>query len=324
MSSYLVGGWIKHKYQSAVVKTFADERKQATRELSWALGERVSDDLVRAVSIDDQATMLRLLPKIRRSLATRSIMRAPVMSLASVAQHYSSEIRIRFTPSLLDEVCVLGPDGSGKSSVSSLVAASLGNTTKEVRVAHLRPRWFRIGRSNATAVVDVPHIKPPRSSVASIVKILLWLFAAWVGHFWNGHKNATLRIWDRYYHDLLVDPSRYRYGGPIRFAQLVASVMPQPMVWILLDAPAEVIQSRKHEVSFEESSRQRKAYLSLVRQSANAVVVDATNPLHEVVEDVRAAILDRMQERMSRELRVIIGAMEGTRTGQHRVQGTSA
>ena len=97
-------------------------------------------------------------------------------------------------------------------------------------------------------------------------------------------------ICDRYYHDLLVDPVRYRYGGPAWIARFVGSLMPKPDLWILLDAPPEVLQARKREVTLEETTRQRSAYLAFVRERASHAVVDASQALDAVVIDAERAV----------------------------------
>jgi thymidylate kinase len=72
--------------------------------------------------------------------------------------------------------------------------------------------------------------------------------------------------------------------------------MPQPRLWVLLDAPAEILQARKQEVTPDESARQRQAYLSLVRKQQNYVIVDASQPLGQVITDVEHAITAVMVE----------------------------
>jgi thymidylate kinase len=66
--------------------------------------------------------------------------------------------------------------------------------------------------------------------------------------------------------------------------------MPRPRLWVLLDAPTEILRARKQEVQAEESARQRQAYLSLVRKQRNYVIVDASQPLGKVITDVEHAI----------------------------------
>jgi thymidylate kinase len=110
-------------------------------------------------------------------------------------------------------------------------------------------------------------------------------------------KSKALLICDRYYHDLLVDPRRYRYGGPLWAAKMVGRLIPKPTLWVLLDAPAEVLQARKQEVPLEETMRQRQAYLDFVRDQTNHVTIDASQSLDKVIADVEDAITGVMSER---------------------------
>jgi len=113
---------------------------------------------------------------------------------------------------------------------------------------------------------------------------------------------STLVILDRYYQDLLVHPDGYRYGGPLWLARLVGRLVPPPHLFILLDAPPEVIQARKQELPFEETARQREAYLEVVAGLPNAHVVDASQSLDEVVDEAERIILDYMARRTARRL----------------------
>jgi thymidylate kinase len=107
-------------------------------------------------------------------------------------------------------------------------------------------------------------------------------------------KKGTLLICDRYYHDLLVDPKRYRYGGPAWAAKLIGKLMPQPTLWILLDAPTKVLQVRKQEVTLEETARQRQAYSDFVRKQRKYVIVDASQSLDRVIADAQKEIMENI------------------------------
>lgn len=101
---------------------------------------------------------------------------------------------------------------------------------------------------------------------------------------------------DRYYWDLFADPRRYRYGGPFRPARWLARWIPRPHVVIVLDAPPEVLQDRKREVSAAERARQRSAYRSLAEDLPNARVVDAARPVEDVTGEVLAFLRETMRE----------------------------
>jgi thymidylate kinase len=113
---------------------------------------------------------------------------------------------------------------------------------------------------------------------------------------------SSFVIFDRYYYDLLIDPKRFRQGAPLWIARLVGWFIPRPDLVILLDASAEVLQSRKQEVSLEETRRQREAYLKLVYSLPSGQVVDASKPLQEVIRQVEDIVLDYMVKRTARRL----------------------
>jgi thymidylate kinase len=187
------------------------------------------------------------------------------------------------------KIVVLGPDGAGKSSVINGIMGQLESRGRAVRMRHLKPRLAFPHRGNGGAIVVDPHGKPPRSALVSLAKIIIWLGEEWYATLFQD-KRGELLICDRYYHDLLVDTLRYRYGGPLWAARLVGVLMPRPKLWLLLDAPAEVLQARKQEVTPEETERQRRAYLRFIRTRRNHAVIDASQALDKVVADAGNAI----------------------------------
>jgi hypothetical protein len=160
---------------------------------------------------------------------------------------------------------------------------------RAVKMRHLKPRFVAQLRGQPVTIVVDPHGKPPRGAFLSLVKIVVWLIEEWYAYFFH-EKKETLLICDRYYHDLLVDPMRYRFGAPRWTAVLVGKLMPRPKLWILLDAPPEVLQSRKQEVSPKETARQCGAYLDFARKQRKCVIIDASQSLENVIVNAERAI----------------------------------
>ena len=229
-------------------------------------------------------------------------------------------------------VAVLGVDGAGKSTVMTRVEQDLAPAFWSTKLYHGRAldsplRWTKRVRqerrerdlikreleSAATANPHAvplsrdPHDKPPRGLALSLVKLGLWwadyTLLGYVAEVYPQLRRSALVLFDRYYHDLLVDPTRHRYGGPMWLAKSLGRVFPQPHLVILLDAPAEVLHARKQEVSLEETARQREGYLELVQELPNGRVVDASRPVHEVVADAERIILDHVAARTARRLK---------------------
>jgi thymidylate kinase len=188
------------------------------------------------------------------------------------------------------KIVILGPDGAGKSSVINGLIDSLDLGGRTVKMRHLKPQLVMPQlRDNPNSIVVDPHGKAPRGALLSLVKIVVWLMEEWYAYFFQ-MKKGTVLLCDRYYHDLLVDPIRYRFGAPLWTARVIAKLMPQPNLWILLHAPAEVLQARKQEVAPEETARQCQAYLNFIREQREHVIVDASQPLDKVISDAANAI----------------------------------
>jgi thymidylate kinase len=160
---------------------------------------------------------------------------------------------------------------------------------RAVKMRHLKPRIVARLRSQSDVIVVDPHGKPPRGALLSLAKIAAWIVEEWYGTLLHETRKTVL-ICDRYYHDLLVDPKRYRFGAPFWTAELVGKLMPRPKLWILLDAPPSLLQERKQEVSPEETARQCDAYRAFIRRQKKHVIIDASQPLEKVIADVEKAI----------------------------------
>ncbi len=105
-------------------------------------------------------------------------------------------------------------------------------------------------------IID-PHGKPPRGFLFSIFKLLYWAVDYWYGYLAvirPDPSNPTLVMFDRYYHDVLVDPERYRLPtSTLGFAQFVGRLVRRlifTFCWMFLlrrcnrESPKSLAQNR--------------------------------------------------------------------------------
>lgn len=188
-------------------------------------------------------------------------------------------------------IVFLGTDGVGKSVVIEQVNEQLASAFDGGLQFHFRPRFC--SRDRTRPPVTAPHSQPPRGLCLSVGKLLYWLADYWYGYLavvGPALRHSKLVVFDRYFPDMLVDPCRYRLPQAlVGFAQRLAAIIPQPDLYVLLDAPAEVVQHRKQEVAEAESRRQRAAYLRMFESLPCTLIVDATYPINEVAAQVSSA-----------------------------------
>jgi thymidylate kinase len=192
-------------------------------------------------------------------------------------------------------IAFLGCDGSGKSAVIQGVAARLETEGHPVTLGHWRPKPFASSSGGTPSSADDPHGQHPRGVASSILKLgWLWLnwWVAWFQYLRRDSRHGYV-LFDRYHGDLLVDPRRYRYGGPMWLARLASRWMPQPDRVIFLDAPPEILLSRKQEVSAQALAASRTRYQSLCGTHRRFQVIDACRSLKQVIERTRRAVEQR-------------------------------
>jgi thymidylate kinase len=188
-------------------------------------------------------------------------------------------------------IAFLGCDGSGKSAVLDRLTDRFQMQGWNVVRGHWRPVATTLEKPD-TSGADDPHGKQPRGGAASFAKLgWLWLnwWIGWLGSLRQASRSGVV-LFDRYHADLLVDPRRYRYGGPMWIARGASRLMPQPDLVIFLDADPDTLLSRKQEVGREALQESRNAYLQLAASNPKVQVVDASKPLTEVVDAVDALI----------------------------------
>lgn len=196
-------------------------------------------------------------------------------------------------------VVVLGPDGVGKSALIDRLTDSLRPPFQHHRVFHARPMllWPR----EHFGPVTEPHAKPPRSRIASIGKLLALLPDYWLGYCLVARPllaRSGLVIFDRYFQDMLVDPLRYRDGAPAWLPKFLCRfVTPPETLFLILDAPEEVVLSRKQEVPLDELRRQRAAYRQLGHELPNAVFICNDQDIEFAIADAKRAIIEHLARR---------------------------
>jgi thymidylate kinase len=200
-------------------------------------------------------------------------------------------------------VVVLGPDGVGKSTLVGRLARAFHPAFYRHRMYHLRPMIIPKRRKTSGPVTN-PHDEKPRGGLGSTAALCAMLVDYWLGYVFSIRPllaRTGLVVFDRYYQDVMVDPIRYRYGGPIWLARVLSYFVPPPdLFFLVLDADDEVILSRKSEVSQEELRRQRACYRRFSKSGQHAVLLSTNCSIEETTIGAARFLAEHLAERSRR------------------------
>lgn len=198
---------------------------------------------------------------------------------------------------------IMGPDGSGKTTVINQLIKDIGPAFRRIQQYHL----FPIPASKNTITVTTPHKFPPRNIFLSIAKLIYLVFLYNYGslrYVLSAYIKSTLIIFDRYYDDILIDPIRYRNNTPQYIIKILGKfIIYKPQIWIILDAPTSVIQNRKSEVTPEETEKQRKGYISFAHSRNNSLIVSTDRDVRKISAEICSFICNVLNKRLMKRLK---------------------
>ena len=201
-------------------------------------------------------------------------------------------------------VLLVGPDGTGKSTVAQGLAEECHGLFRRHMPVHWRPGLFPrlgaiLGREQSDA--SAPHAQRPHGRLTSqLVLAYYWLDFLVGGWFriWPQKTRTGLVLWERGWWDMEVDPTRYRIEGTSTLLRVLGRAVPSPDLVVVLEAPADTLLERKQEVSSTELMRQTVAWRHMNLPADKMVLrLDASSALPEVLARVREAIVSLLEER---------------------------
>jgi thymidylate kinase len=190
-------------------------------------------------------------------------------------------------------ILIVGPDGTGKSSLADRLEDILGRERPVRRVHHV----FRglPGSAASRRPSTEPHGRRPYPRWLSILKVA-YLFAGHLLGWYGTIRPFVMRggtvIVERGWWDMVVDPRRYRLGNSW-LARRLAGFVPSPDLTLVLDAPANVIHARRDELEVDELARQLSEWRAIAGTDRDAEILDAARSS----DDVLAAAVDLLARR---------------------------
>jgi len=171
-------------------------------------------------------------------------------------------------------VSFMGVDGSGKTTISKKLKKKL----KKSQYLHLKP--YILFQDRRT-VIKNPQDQIKSSSLISLLRLLSWLVSYKIFFFKN--KKNNFYIFDRYAHDILIDPLRYKYSLSTYLTKFILNFFPTPDLWIFLKPPLNTIKARKSELTDSELQRQIKGYSYFFKNKKNVLILNTNRRINVLI-----------------------------------------
>lgn len=184
-------------------------------------------------------------------------------------------------------IVIVGSDGVGKTTVAGAICSRLGDDGAYV---HFLPRPpYRLAARPPEVPGQLEKDRSGGSRVTGILRLGRSVLRSWLGYY-RAIRPALRRgvtvVGDRWLYGYLAQPLSLRFYGPRWVARLALALTPSPDLVVLLEAPFDVINARKSELTRDEVEREFEVWRDTVPK---ALRLDATQP----PDVLAAAVLTR-------------------------------
>jgi thymidylate kinase len=205
-------------------------------------------------------------------------------------------------------VIIVGPDGTGKSTLAELLGETSSRLFRRHHHVHWRPGLIpRLGAIARREMADAsdPHGQAPHGPVVSLGVALYYWFDFLVGGLiTQGYYRTRTRlvICERGWWDVIVDPIRYRLRIHPAILTVLGRLLPRPDIVFVLAATPEILMARKGELQEGELRRQMEMWRTLSFPARRRVYLDASRPLEEIGRRAREEMVAALDQRNVRRL----------------------
>lgn len=304
-------GKVKEKYKSGIYKACINDKENFVQAFTPFLPLKNIQDIVNLIAKKKFAVLERQRNKI-------------LLSYISHNKYYSLNGLIKFTKCYFQRlinptgilVGVMGPDGTGKSSV-------INNLSESIKILYPQGRFIKLhwrtgllpqirtllGKSKLENefIFTNPHSSSKRSRLTSFIRWFYYSLDYVIGYYLKilpMKIKTTAVVMDRYYYDIIVDPIRYGFNLPKWLLKLPLKIVPKPDLTVYLDNAPEELYKRKQELPISELKRQVEAWREFIPSLPNARIVTTDKPLNDVVYEVTRLVLERRAEMTRKMLKI--------------------
>ena len=319
---YLQFGKIKDKgdgkHKRRIAKLAREDPENFLDTIRPYLSKGTANFALKCAQKEDWTRLEENVRSIGKTLIWRAIKRRPIGQAIDWASfiwgHFSDKV---LNPSGLF-VCLIGPDGSGKTTISRGLQGDMKGLFSKVRYFHghlgilpeLKAYYNAIDRFLGWSEKKVATLQeeffrpdtPPFSRLRSMTYVLYYAMDYFLGHvrIRRAKGYGELVIFDRYFYDYFIQQPYAKLPRWILIG--ILWFLPKPDIIIWLKNEPEIIHKRKPELTPSQIRQQSKECSQLISSIPNAFSVQTNDDLEVTLKNVRAIIFRFMSQRVRKRM----------------------
>ena len=301
---------LKQRYRDKISAGYKSCKNEIRDILVEVLGSDLAQKVCSKVEADEYEWIVDHSKVISRTSKKIAFKKHPISTVVNVMRFLNEKVyRIGICPKKYRKMIALeAPDGTGKTTFIDALTVMLAETfvcdIEKMHVYHFRPSVLpnlgAVGEKAGVMKQDTNFENPHRNKAANPLSSFVRMGYYWLDYLIGGaiciRKDVQfdkITIFDRYIYDFIIDPLRSRINLPRCMRTAFSKMVQQPRIVFVLDAPADVIYSRKKELTLDEIQRQLEEFDKLSNLGDNFYKINANQTPEKMVLDAKKIILDK-------------------------------
>lgn len=294
------GAHLKGKYIRQIEGFSEVERGQFLALLAREVGEERML-LLRESLIAGAPSVQKMIQQTRWQLWLWVALRSPLRTLFNGASFLRTLIgRALHPPGRF--IVLLGPDGSGKSTVAQRLKVALEKFYPNVILEHLYPkilprlkdvrRKINAGE-NGRHESEWQRRSKPVSFIKSLISLCYYTLVYISGYWFAIYPRlvkGSLVVYDRYCYDYIVDPASKGVNLPRWLIRFFLMPVPKPDTVLFVYCDASAAHQRKNEIPPGEINRQIEEFRALGASIRNFIEIDNSKEISETMPHAVRAV----------------------------------
>lgn len=311
-------GAVREKYHNQLQEQLNNGIENDIAEfIRWSLGDHISKNLISEAKKGNWENVNKQCSNVRFALVKSALLRNPLKMFFGVLHFLFGYIYGSFAKSSGLFITLIGPDGSGKSTIANGLTKSFNQIFSKITYYH---GHFKIlpelkAYKNPGSLIDhfIKKKQPainyefqqgdhanmgkPYNFFKAMMYLLYYLWDYFLGHFkvLFSRAKGDMIIFDRYFYDYIIQPSFDKLPKWLVF--LIMKMLPKPNLVIYLKCDPQVIHQRKPELTVELITKQQKKIEWLLDKFNAAVTIDTSKDTEEARKELFSVIIDRLDLR---------------------------